>query len=405
MAEEKKNKDETKPEKEVKRNYRVGNKREMLILIHEMGVVPLRSLRYLTAPARPRMMQKAVAQMKEDGTIKIEKRGLEKVIMLQQSKLQKKKYQQYIPDYILEYYNNFSNYNLWYTSDKDMTMQIKSLRDTDAQMFFYSCGFKIGPDAKDLTKEFIGRKENSYYSSREFKRIQGYVNGKPEVSNKIISSRANGLLLTDSGAYTVYNIGNMMIQWKRSSESKLSMYVTELLRSKCEYELDAKVKKEAIVLATSDHIFRQICELNYEKNKTYKTIYMNIDYVYDAMYGVTEDYNGKMLIEIMSTEGWKNKIKHMLLNDKLIADSMFTNVPCDGYDEESETNILIFCISDLVKLKAFVARANLECNKKKYKIYCYTYQIPLIVSLAGKNVEILKTDMEKFHEKFFEKQE
>ena len=396
MAEEKKNK------KEVKRNYRVGNKREMLILIHEMGVVPLRSLRYLTAPARPRMMQKAVAQMEEDGTIKIEKRGLEKVIMLHHSKLQKKKYQPYIPDYVLEYYNNFSNYNLWYTSDKDMAMQIKSLRDVDAQMFFYSCGIKIGPDAKDLTTEMIGRKESSYYSSREFKRIHGYVNGKPEVNNKIISSRANGLLLLDSGAYVVYNIGNMMIQWKRSSESKLAMYVTDLLRNKCEFELDAKVRQEAIVLATSDHIFRQICELNYENNKTYKTIYMNIDYVYDSIYGVPEDYNGKLLIKIMSTEGWKNKIKHMLLDDKQIEGSMYTNVPCDGYDEETETNILIFCIPDLVKLKAFTARANLEGNKKKYKIYCYSYQLPLIISLAGKNVEIMKTDIAKFHDKFFE---
>lgn len=403
--EEEKKVEESKSEKEVKRNYRVGYKKDILILTHKLGVVPLRSLRYLTAPTRPRMIQKAIMQMEEDGTVKIEKRGLEKVVALQPSKMQKQKYQQYIPEYIQNYYNNFSSRNLWKTSDKDMSAQIKSLRDVDAQMFFYSCGFKIGPDAKDLTKEMIGRKENSYYSSREFKRINGYMDSKPEVNNKIVSSRVNGLLLADSGFYTVYNIGNMMIQWRRLSESKLSMYVVDLLRNRCEYELDAKVKKEAIVLATSDHIFRQICELNYEKNRTYKTIYMNIDYVYDSIYGIPEDYNGKLLIEILSTEGWKGRIKHMLLDDKLIENGMFTNVPCDGYDEENETNILIFCIPDLVKLKAFVARANLECNKKKYKIYCYSYQIPLIVSLAGKNVEILKTDIEKFHKKFFEKEE
>ena len=79
--------------KEVKPNYRVGNKKELLILLHKLGVIPFRSLRLLTAPVRPRILQQAIYQMERDHVVKIEKRGNEKIVMLQNTELQRKKYQ------------------------------------------------------------------------------------------------------------------------------------------------------------------------------------------------------------------------------------------------------------------------------------------------------------------------
>lgn len=387
--------------KEVKPNYRVGNKKELLILLHKLGVIPFRSLRLLTAPARPRILQQAIYQMERDHVVKIEKRGNEKIVMLQNTELQRKKYQEYLPALLIDYYNDFSNRNLWRTSEKDVVGQVKVIRDTDAQMFFYACRFQIGPDAKDISKELIEMEERSYYSSRELKRLDGYNDGKASSGKKISASRVNGMMLADSGAYAVYNLGNQMIEWRRFSEVKLSTYITELMRKRSAYEQNAKIPKEAIVLATTDKIFHQICELNYEKNKTYRVTYMNIDYVYDSIYAVPEDINGKLLIDIMSSRGWKYRIKQMLLRPEYIEDQKFTTVPCDGYDQINDVYILIFCIPDLVKLKSYVARANLEGNKKKYRVYCYSYQIPLLVTLAGTNIEILRTDINKFHDKYF----
>lgn len=404
MKEEQK-KQQKEKQKEIKPNYRVGNKKEILELLYTIGVIPYRSLRLLTAPAYARMYQRAINQMEQDGVIKVEKRGTEKVIMLQSTELQRKKYEKYLPEKLLDYYNSFSKRSLWALTEKNISVQTKAIRDTDAQMFFYACGFMIGPRAKDLTREMIEETENSYYSSREIKSVCGYKPNKDVTSKKITSSRVNGMLLSSGGTFAVYNLGNQMIEWRRFNELKFATYMGQLLRERSTYELDAKIPKEAIVMASSDSIFRQICELNYEKNRNYHVTYMNIDYVYDSIYAVPEDANGKMLMDIMNTRSWRRRIKELMLKPEYIEDSMYTQIPCDGYDKENDVHILIFCIPDLVKLKTFVARANLEGNKKKYRIYCYTYQIPLLVSLAGSNVEILKTDIKKFHDKYFAEKE
>lgn len=196
-----------------------------------------------------------------------------------------------------------------------------------------------------------------------------------------------------------------MIEWKRFSEVKMATYVTELIRKRSMYEQEAKMPREAIVLATTDRIYHQICELNYERNRTYRVTLMNIDYSFQSIYAVPEDKNGKLLIRIMGQKSWKHDIRKRLLSEKELENKIYTTVQCDGYDTDNDIYTLIFCIPDLVKLKAFTARANLESNPKKYRIYCFTYQIPLIMSLAGTNVTILKTDIKSFYDKYYSEKE
>lgn len=391
-----------KEKQNIKPNYRIGLKNELLTILHITGVIPYKSLRLLADP--PTMYQRAIRQMEQDGVVKIEKRGADKIICLQNTATQKNKYQEYLSERIVEYYKEYGNRNLWKMSE-DAPERNKTMRDTDAQMFFYGCGYQIGPLAKDLNSEMIGEKEKSYYSSREIKRIEGYQDGKPKTNKKITASRVNGIIISDGGNYIVYNLGNKMIEWRRFSEVKMATYVTELIRKRSIYEQNAKMPKEAIVLATTDRIFHQICELNYERIRTYRVTLMNIDYSYQSVYAVPENQDGKMLMHIMEQKGWKHDIKTRLLKESEIEDQKFTNIPCDGYDTENDRYTLIFCIPDLVKLKAFTARANLESDPKKYRIYCFTYQIPLIVSLAGTNVTILKTDIKSFYDKYYREKE
>lgn len=389
-------------EQGVKPNYRIGNKNEILTLLHITGIIPYKSLRLLADT--PTMHQRAIRQMEKDGVVKIEKRGTEKYICLQKSESQKKKYQEYLPENIIQYYKDYGSRNLWKMTEK-VTEQNKVIRDTDAQMFFYGCGYHIGPYAKDINTDLIGEDENSYYSSREIKRIDGYTDGKSKTNKKVTASRVNGILINGGGNYIVYNLGNQMIEWKRFSEVKMATYVTELIRKRSMYEQEAKMPREAIVLATTDRIYHQICELNYERNRTYRVTLMNIDYSFQSIYAVPEDKNGKLLIRIMGQKSWKHDIRKRLLSEKELENKIYTTVQCDGYDTDNDIYTLIFCIPDLVKLKAFTARANLESNPKKYRIYCFTYQIPLIMSLAGTNVTILKTDIKSFYDKYYSEKE
>ena len=77
MKEEQKKQQKTK-QKEIKPNYRIGNKKEILELLYTIGVIPYRSLWLFTTPLHPRMYQRAVTQMEQDGVIKVEKRGKER---------------------------------------------------------------------------------------------------------------------------------------------------------------------------------------------------------------------------------------------------------------------------------------------------------------------------------------
>lgn len=386
----------------VKPNYRIGNKNEILILLHITGIIPYKSIRLLADT--PTMYQRAIRQMKKDGVVEIKKRGTEKYICLQKSERQKKKYQEYLPENIIQYYKNYGSRNLWKMTEK-VAEQNKVVRDTDAQIFFYACGYHIGPYTKDINTDLIGENENSYYSSREIKRIEGYTDGKSKTNKKVTASRVNGILINGGENYIVYNLGNQMIEWKRFSEIKMATYVTGLIRKRSIYEREAKMPKEAIVLASTDRIYHQICELNYERNRTYRVTLMNIDYSFQSIYAVPADKNGKLLIRIMKQKSWKHDIRKRLLSEKELENKIYTTVQCDGYDTNNDIYTLIFCIPDLVKLKAFTARANLESNPKKYRIYCFTYQIPLIMSLAGTNVTILKTDINAFYDKYYSEKE
>lgn len=388
-----------------KLNYHTGSKNELITLIHTTGIIPYKSLRHLAPPTK---YQRAVRAMVEDGTVKvesvdIEKRRKEKIVSLRIESRQIEKYEDFVDQRLKDYYKTYGTRNYWKTTCGNTADIAKAIKDADAQIYLYACGYKIGPDKKDMTMDFLGKNESSFYISREIKKIDGYSDGKN--SKRITASRATGVLLTGGGNYILYNLGNRIIEWKRFSEVKFSTYVNELVRNKSEIEYEAKMKKEAIILSTNNNVLNQICSLNYSQNKSYKVTLMNIDYVYDYVYSVPEDDNGKVLLKIMGIPAWKYKIKNRYLKHDDIENQKFTSIPCDGYDKEKDVYILMFCIPDLVKLKSFCARANLEGNKNKYKILCYNHQIPLVVSLVGKNATIMSIDVKQLYNKCFGEKE
>lgn len=387
----------------VKRNYHTGIKNELITLLHITGAIPYKDLRILRNP--PTMYQRAVKQMIEDEAVNLEKRAEQRVIYLRDVQKQNQKYLAYIDPQIVEYYLTFSNRNLWKISKSDRNGYIKALRDIEAQLIMYKSGSLIGPYAKDLSAELIGEKEDSYYTSREIKRTVEYNAGRGKntgINKKISSSRLNGFLVSGGGYYAIYNFSKKNMEWKRFSELKMAMYLVNLIRNRSELENDARMKREAILISGNDKIFEQICSLNYEKNRNYKVTLVNVDYAYDHMYAVPKDENGILLLRMLKTARWKYIIKNTMLRPEWIEDKTYISVPCDGYDREKDICMLVFCIPDLVLLKGFIARANLEENKEKFKIFCFSYQLPLLISLCGtKNVKFMQTDINTYYKKYF----
>ena len=70
-----------------------------------------------------------------------------------------------------------------------------------------------------------------YYQSREIKRYAGYEDEINEELSKrmLISSRANGMLLSEGGNYTIYHLGRSMSALVSTGEYKLRVTTETML--------------------------------------------------------------------------------------------------------------------------------------------------------------------------------
>lgn len=388
-------------------NYGKGYKNEILQLLYLTTVIPYRSLRLLSP--RPRMYQRAVKEMEEDKTVVVDKTGGEKNIRLREYRSRRVEYEAYIPAEYIEYYEATARGKLKDLSDSknNRSAPEKVLRNSATQIMMYACGIEISPDKRDLRREMLEDYDIAYYNSNEIKQIENYHDTvtkekkKGEYSKKLSNSRISGLLISPGGIYAVYNIGNTLIEWKRFGEVKMAAYIAGLIKHKSISEINANEPKEAIVIARNDTLFEKICSGNYGKKS--RVILMNIDYAYDRLYAIPEDRNGVILLKMMTVNGWRSRILNAVIRKEEQIAKADVSVDCDGFDEEQEIYKLVFCIPNLNKLKSFTTRALFESDKKKYQIFCYSFQAQLILSLAGNSVTVYTVDIEKFYEEYFKK--
>lgn len=389
-------------------NYAIGYKNEILQLLHICGVIPYRSLRLLSANYR--MYQRAIIDMKNAGVVIVDKRGGEKNVRLLNHRWRRAEYENFIPEEYMKYYEQTA---VGVISDlssgsKNKTTPGRILKNSATQIMMYACGIEISPDKRDLRNEMLEDDDLIYYNSNEIKQIESYHDKvthekkEGEYNKKLINSRINGVLISPGGVYAIYNIGNSLIEWKRFGEVKMAAYIAGLIRHKSISDISINEPKEAIVIARTDSLYTKICLGSYNKNS--KTILMNIDYAYDRLYAVPESRNGIIMLKMMIKNGWQRKILDSILSKEEQLAQNIVSVECDGYDVSAGIYKLVFCIPNLQKLKSFTTRAELASERDRFYIYCFDYQTKLITDVAGTNVKILKTNIEKFYNDYFTKQ-
>lgn len=209
------------------------------------------------------------------------------------------------------------------------------------------------------------------------------------------------MLLFGNAAYAVYNLGNHGIIWRRENEQKIAVFMAYLLRIRSAYELDVKIRKKAIILATKDEVFLKLCEQKKEANNDSCTNPGGIDTVYDSIYAVPEDEYGQKLIYLMKNDDWERKVISCVLPAEYIDDKVKGAIQCDGYDAEKEIYYLVFCVPDLCKLKKFIESAKHSTDGRKFTLFCFNYQLPLIKSLVSNcNIRIRHANLDVFCDKF-----
>lgn len=391
-------------------NYKKGYVNELLQLLHIVGVIPYRCLRLLSET--PKMYQRAACDLQKSGDVVIDSKGGEKNIRLANRTTNAKKYKSYIAEVYYSHYEAEGYKAPARLSDKKIANQKKQMRDCATQIMMYACGIEMTPDKKDLKKEgeWIEREDLIYYDSKEIKKIQAYhdnvimIKGeKGTYSKKLQNSRITGLLISPGGIYGVYNIGNQMLEWKRTGEVKMANYILQIVRNKNIEEDMLQDKKECIIIARTQTLFYKILTLNYQRNniKNERTL-LNIDYAYNKMYAIPENRNGMLLIKMMTVNGWKKKIYDSMFSQKEQENAKFVSVTCDAYNAEEDIYKLTFCVPDMVKLKSFVVRAKLENNRKQFELYCFTMQLDMIAEFVRDAVQIYKIDLQEYVKSVFD---
>lgn len=384
-----------------KPNYKKGYKNELIQLIYLCGIIPYRSLRLLAE--EPRMYQRAAREMEREGIVVIDSKGGEKNLRLPEDwRANKEKYEGYIPEEYVKYHEEVTkNIPKMLGMKSSYSIAKREICNGNTKMMMYVAGIAIGPDRVEIGSE---RELNGYYMSQEIKGTGWYVKTEKQEQQTLgqnkdsmrnyANTRINGMLASAGSGrkYAVYNIGNRVIEWNRKGEVRIAACIKALERENCE--------KEAIIIARNYKQYIRIVNNTNEKGAGKRTL-INIDYTYDHVYAVPEDSNGVKLLKILNTPNWKKKIINSVCSEEDQEASLHTAIDCDGYDEENNVHILVFCVPDLVKLKNFVKRAQIEDERSRYRIYCYDFQAPLIQELTAGATRISVVGVDKYINQYF----
>lgn len=381
-----------------KPNYKKGYKNELIQLIYLCGIVPYRALRLLAE--EPRMYQRAAREMEKEGLVVIDSKGGEKNLRLQENwRENRDKYEEYIPCEYVKYHDDVTkNIPKMLGMKSSYSIAKREICNGNTKIMMYVAGIAIGPDRVEIGSE---EELNGYYMSQEIKGTGWYVKttNKEFGQNKdsmrnYANTRINGMLASSSTGkkYAVYNIGNRVIEWNRKGEVRIAACIKALGRETWD--------KEAIIIARNYKQYIRIINNTNEKGAG-KRILINIDYTYDHIYAVPEDSNGVKLLRIINTQNWKKRIINSVCSEEEQEAAMHTSIDCDGYNEENNIHNLVFCVPDLVKLKNFVKRAQIEDDRSRYRIYCYDFQAPLIQELSAGAVKISVVGIDKYINQYF----
>lgn len=384
-----------------RKNYKKGKRIEIIKALYATGSLPYRSLRLYEW--NPVITQRVVHDMAKEGIVKIVRTESGKQINLGKWNDLKEDYMDYLPTAYLEYY------------DKELQNEVrKALNDRirgdrlqkngEVILIMHESGIGSFPDEKkEIRRRDVGitGKDKMYFTSKEIKGVLPFeiiVEKENEVTKKIRNSRMHGFMVSPGGMYAVYNIGMHLIEWERYGECNMERHLERVLGCKMDgysqKKVGARPSIDCLLFATDVMMFAKVILNENTKNRTMTLL--NIDYAYEDMYGLPLNHDGKRMLTIMGTDGWKERMEQRMLPDANEGSGRSYSVACDRY--MNGTYILLFAIPNITRLKQFLKRAVLENDRDKFHIYCFTYQIPLITYLAQGYVTIQTYDLSAYYQ-------
>ena len=387
-----------------KANYRKGKRQEIITLLHYCGSIPYSAINYLEENKKSRMYHASINKMQKEGVVKIEKKNGERQLVLKDYDELSPIYVKAIDEMYRDYYLRVGQTLRKIALHNDKKDAGKVLQSNDMILLMYSIGVKTLPTDKAdiLNCDELPQNVNMYYNSREIKKGTNYESIVEENNQQktVIGTRIDGLLISNGGIYTIYNMRNKRYVWKVRGEERIKPYIEKLINGKHpRFILEKNYEcKDAILFAKQLSSFAKMLT-DSPQNDSFKDM-IGLRTLYTNIYVLPSDINGKMMLEIMMMKDWKNKMLSDLFDtsDEERNEAKHTSVVCDGYDEETKTYKLLFCIPNLAKLYMFSNRAKIEENQHVFEVYCFDFQAELVVAVTEGMVKVKKMPFEKYYQ-------
>ena len=389
-----------------KGNYKKGTRREIVKILHMTGIIPSKSLNVLENKRTYREKIKTMVDEKviREGRVKNGRRTY-RIIEFNDYEQNRASYSDALPD---GYYENYVTYGAQAARQARnvsgrVSQRIIGVAETHIMM--KSAGIGCEPDTKPnlYRNTFIDDGGKYYYNSRDIKNYTGYKDKTKIIKNEnadneklVISSRLTGLAISKGGVYSVYNMGQSMIDWQAGGELKMKTHLDYLIGHKMENPIAC----DSCITISEDYtsisrLLKPTTKSDYKTEKAFE----NLKQAYKKIYGLPYDLNGKRMMEIMTDDNWKNKLKDTMLAGHTYDEKSVGYLPCDAITDNGEY-LFLFCVPDITGLQRFIKYAEAQGDRSKFIVIGFDFQAELLAKGCSDRCRILKTSFEKFYKDY-----
>lgn len=377
-----------------KKNYkRKSTRSEIIHTILMCGIIPYEGLNIKPSPRTYKMK---ITEMVKEGildTVKV-KNGRRTYRMVGLAENAFGKIVEEVPDKYEEIYRAYGMADAKRAKYAKGPDSLRVITNTMAYMMMVTIGLRVKPEEKlSLGSDGTLKDEGKYYyTSREVKSYTEYmvsVIQKKDSYKKVVASKMTGLMLTPGGDYLTYSISASIPEWSRSGEAKMQAYTDRILTQKME---TATRLENALILADGNKQFQKLLippDLRSERSMN------DICAVFEHVYGIPYDNNGRRMLEIMTQPEWARQIKEACAANKFNTDTTYCPITCDAYMEDQY--VFILCVPDMKRYQKFLDAAETVQRKEKFIIICFDWQKELAMVTGGKNCKIFSTPFDAFY--------
>ncbi len=376
-----------------KKNER-GMRRELIAILLTCGVVSLRGLHSFEEEHEVRMYSRTLKKLENERIIDEAKCDRKKLFRLNEVNRRANVYT--LDAFELE---NYWKYGAMYAEASGRYVSTpqkckRAMLNSETVMMMYGAGINALLDEKPalFKNEMIPEKGAYYYQSLEIKDITGYEAQIKEEKEKktAYNTRAVGILAAAADEYIVYNIDQNVIKWSEISEKGFSFNAGLLLNTIKENRKEKSNVKSCIILYRKDTVLKKAFDYTDAKKK----LYVSAETGFKETLYVPYTKEGRKLLRIITTEGWRDKLREKYLKEYDLNTSNLS-VVCDGVRDSDGRReyALLYCIPDMTKLYRFLKTAQWYKDSAEFKIYCYSYQTDFLKKVTQGSAEIYETEI------------